>query len=71
MPQPHSDSGGYVSLNEDSNVYKSTTEPKRANSVLETVKKAIGHAIGAPDTNSLLNVNDKSIKIQATKMNAR
>lgn len=70
MPQPQ-DSGGYVSLSEDSNVYKSTTEPKRANSVLETVKKAIGHAIGAQDTNSLLNVNEKSIQIQATKMNAR
>lgn len=67
MPQP--DSGGYVSLNEDSNVYKSTTEPKRANSVLESVKKAIGQAIGAQDTNSLLNVNEKHIKVQA--MNAR
>lgn len=63
MPQP--DSGGYVSLNEESNVYKSTTEPKRANSVLETVKKVIEHAIGAQDTNSLLNVNEKNIKIQA------
>lgn len=63
MPQP--DTGGYVSLNENSNVYKSTTESKRANSVLETVKKAIGHAIGAQDTNSLLNVNERNIKILA------
>lgn len=72
MPQPD---GGYVSLNEGSNVYNSTTEPKRANSVLETgkslVKKAIGHAIGAQDTNSLLNVNEHDIKIQATKKATR
>lgn len=67
MPQP--DSGGYVSLNE--NVYNSTTEPKRANTVLETVKKAIGHAIGAQDTSSLLNENETNIKIQAIKTNIR
>lgn len=63
MPQP--ESGGYVSLNEGSNVYKTTTEPKRANTVLETVKKAIGHAIGAQDTNSLLNEQN------ATRTNPR
>lgn len=68
---PQSDNGGYVSLNEGSNVYKSTTEPRRTNTVLETVKKAIGHAIGAQDTNSLLNGNEDSIKIQAIKSNAR
>lgn len=62
---PQSDNGGYVSLNEGSNVYNSTTEPKRTNTVLETVKKAIGHAIGAQDTNSLLNGNETNIKIQA------
>lgn len=69
MPQP--DSGQYVSLNEGSNVYKSTTEPKRANTVLETVKKAIGHAIGAQDTNSLINDNEQKIKIQPARMNPR
>ena len=66
MPQSEN-GGGYVSLNEGSNVYKSTTEPKRANSVLESVKKAIGHALGAQDTNSLLDVNDKQIRIQSTR----
>lgn len=69
MPQP--DSGQYVSLNEGSNVYKSTTEPKRANTVLESVKKAIGHAIGAQDTNSLINDNEQKIKIQAARTNTR
>lgn len=69
MPQP--DSGQYVSLNEGSNVYKSTTEPKRSNTVLETVKKAIGHAIGAQDTNSLINDNEQKVKIQAARMNPR
>lgn len=69
MPQP--DSGGYVSLNEGSNVYNSTTEPKRANTVLETVKKAIEHAIGAQDTNSLLNDNETNHKIQAMRATAR
>lgn len=65
MPQP--DSGGYVSLNEGSNVYNSTTEPKRSHTVLETVKKAIGHAFnGAQDTNSLLNGNEMNVKILAT-----
>lgn len=44
MPLP--DSGGYVSLNESSNVYNSTTEPTKTLSVLETVKKAIEHAVG-------------------------
>lgn len=67
MPQMSESGGGYVSLNEGSNVYNSTTEPKRANSVLESVKKAIGHALGAQDTNSLLNVNERQIRIQATK----
>lgn len=70
MPQSES-GGGYVSLNEGANVYNSTTEPKRANSVLESVKKAIGHALGAQDTNSLLNVNERQIRIQATKNGAR
>lgn len=69
MPQP--DSGQYVSLNEGSNVYKSTTEPKRANTVLETVKKAIGHAMGTQDTNSLIDDNEQKIKIQAARMNPR
>lgn len=68
---PQSESGGYVSLIEGSNVYNSTTEPKRANSVLETVKKAIGHAIGAQDTNSLLNGNDHKIRIQSSRLNSR
>lgn len=68
MPQSES-GGGYVSLNEGANVYNSTTEPKRANSVIESVKKAIGHALGAQDTNSLL--NERQIGIQATKMGAR
>lgn len=61
MPQPD---GGYVSLNEGTNaVYNSTTEPTRTNSVLETVKKAIGHAIGAQDTKSLINGNENKVKI--------
>lgn len=60
-----------MSLNEGSNVYNSTTEPKRANTVLETVKKAIGHAMGAQDTSSLINVNENRIQIQAAKTNAR
>lgn len=68
MPQSES-GGGYVSLNEGANVYNSTTEPKRANSVIESVKKAIGHALGAQDTNSLL--NERQIRIQATKTGAR
>lgn len=68
MPQ----SEGYVSLNEGSNsVYNSTTEPTRTNSVIETVKKAIGHAIGAQDTKSLLNGNDNKAKIQSTMINIR
>ncbi|CAO1312983.1 unnamed protein product [Diamesa serratosioi] len=66
MPQ----SEGYVSLNEGSNsVYNTTTEPTRTNSVIETVKKAIGHAIGAQDTKSLLNGNDNKSKIQSTMIN--
>lgn len=43
---PLTDSGGYVSLNEGTNVYNSTTEPTKTLSVLETVKKAIEHAVG-------------------------
>lgn len=66
MPQE----SGYLSLNEP-NVYNSTTEPKRANSVLETVKKALGHAIGAQDTNSLINGNDHKVQIQSAKLNSR
>lgn len=62
MPQSE---GGYVSLNETSNVYNSTTEPAKTLSVLETVKKVIGHAIGTPDT--LLNSNDAKINIQPMK----
>lgn len=71
MPQLEHNVGGYVSLNEGSNVYNSTTEPKRANSVIETVKKAIGHALGAQDTNSLLNSNEIKPRIQAVKVNSR
>jgi hypothetical protein len=68
---PHSEGiGGYVSLNESRNVYNSTTEPKRANSVVETVKKAIGNVMmGASDTqsNALLNSNENPIKILPAK----
>lgn len=60
-----------MSLTEGSNVYNSTTEPKRANSVLETVKKAIGHAMGAQDASSLLNGNEYKIRIQPAKTNSR
>lgn len=69
---PHSDGiGGYVSLNESRNVYNSTTEPKRANSVVETVKKAIGNVMmGASQdsqTNALLTMNENQIKILPAK----
>jgi len=49
---PLSDSGGYVSLSEGANVYNSTTEPTKSLSVLETVKKAIEHAVGKHGFNS-------------------
>jgi len=63
---PQSD-GVYVSLNENSHaVYNSTTEPTRTKSVLETVKKAIGQAIGTQDTKSLLNSgHDRSAVIHS------
>ncbi|CAG9799222.1 unnamed protein product [Chironomus riparius] len=44
---PSSDSGGYVSLSEGANVYKSTTEPTKSLSVVETVKKAIENAFNS------------------------
>lgn len=71
MPQSETLIGGYVSLNEGANVYNSTTEPKRAYSVLETVKKALGQAIGSQDTNLLIDGNDSKIRIQAAKTNSR
>jgi hypothetical protein len=60
MPQ----SEGYVFLNEgNTNVYNSTTEPtNKSLSVLETVKKAIGSAVGTHE--SLLNSNETKITIQ-------
>lgn len=53
MPQ----SEGYVFLNEGNNVYNSTTEPTKAYSVLETVKRVVGQAIGSNDT--LLSADDE------------
>lgn len=53
---PQSD-GGYVSLTGGGphSVYNSTTEPQSASkSVMETVKRVIGTAIGAQDKHSLL-----------------
>lgn len=46
MPQVE---GGYVSLSNGPNatVYKSTTEPTGPQSMLESVKRVIGNAIGA------------------------
>lgn len=64
---PQSD-GGYLSLNEGTNIYNTTTEPARNNSVLESVKKAIGQAIGAQDTKSLLN-NNGTKGVQISPMN--
>lgn len=56
---PLTDSGGYVSLNENSNVYNATTEPSKNLSVLETVKKAIEHAVAKqtvlPNSNEIEN----------------
>lgn len=71
MPHSADGIGGYVSLNESRNVYNSTTEPKRANSVVETVKKAIGNVMmGNTDaqSNALLNSNENSIKILPAKI---
>jgi hypothetical protein len=61
MPQSE---GGYVSLNETANVYNSTTEPTKTKTVLESVKKAIEHAVGKHEAH-LLNSNDSKITIQA------
>lgn len=67
MPQAE---GGYVSLsNETANVYNSTTEPTKTKTVLESVKKAIEHAVGKHEA-PLLNSNDSKITIQAMS-NAR
>lgn len=51
MPQ----SEGYMFLNEG-NVYKSTTEPTKAYSVMDTVKRVVGQAIGSNET--LLSADD-------------
>lgn len=68
---PHSEGiGGYVSLNESRNIYNATTEPKRANSVVETVKKAIGNVMGASQdsqANALLTMNENQIKIMPAR----
>lgn len=64
---PQSD-GGYLSLNEG-NIYNTTTEPARANSVLESVKKAIGQAIGAQDTKSLLTGSNGPKGVHISPMN--
>lgn len=44
MPQME---GGYVSLTNGPGVYKSTTEPTGPQTMLESVKRVIGNAIGA------------------------
>lgn len=44
--------GGYVSLNNgQTSVYNSTTEPTGPETVLETVKRVIGGAIGNNNSN--------------------
>lgn len=52
MPQ----SEGYMFLNEG-NVYNSTTEPTKTYSVLDTVKRVVGQAIGSNET--LLSADDE------------
>jgi len=58
MPQAE---GGYVSLDNGPNntVYNATTEPTGPHSVIETLKRAIGHAMGGvqQDHNTLLGSN--------------
>lgn len=52
MPQLE---GGYVSLSTgQSSVYNSTTEPTGPETVLETVKRVIGSAIGNSNTQDAL-----------------
>lgn len=53
MPQ----SEGYMFLNEGNSVYNSTTEPTKSYSVLDTVKRVVGQAIGSNET--LLSANDE------------
>uniref|UniRef100_A0A182PD27 Uncharacterized protein n=1 Tax=Anopheles epiroticus TaxID=199890 RepID=A0A182PD27_9DIPT len=57
---PQSD-GGYVSLGgggPNTAIYNSTTEPQSGSkSVMETVKRVIGTAIGAQDKHALLERN--------------
>jgi hypothetical protein len=65
MPQ-QSEGGCYMSLNEGTNVYNSTTEPTKSHSVLESVKNAIGHAIGIEPHEVLLS-HEKKLKIQPIK----
>lgn len=65
MPQVE---GGYVSLNEGTNVYNSTTEPTKTKSVLESVKKVIEHAVGKHEPTLLTNSNDSKITIQAMNL---
>lgn len=55
MPQTE----GYVFLNEG-NVYNSTTEPTKSYSVLETVKRVVGQAIGSNET--LINAEDEHVR---------
>lgn len=47
--------GGYMSLNNGQNsVYNSTTEPSGPETVLETVKRVIGSAMGNTNTQDAL-----------------
>lgn len=53
MPQAE---GGYVSLpnGQNATVYKSTTEPTGPQTMLESVKRVIGNAIGVNGTGEIL-----------------
>lgn len=53
MPQAE---GGYVSLpnGQNATVYKSTTEPAGSQTMLESVKRVIGNAIGVNGTGEIL-----------------